>query len=136
LLKAQLFRDQTKFSFSNNNRILYFSCCRKLQFLKRLVILVFHLTSLSLAVYFRPAEIDAELTNWPEEITDVARVIAECITILGVLGYIFLQLGGEIVNIGFFSFFKQLVRMLYRCKALLIYHSNDFSTFLELISDS
>ncbi|XP_011501186.1 PREDICTED: uncharacterized protein LOC105364854 [Ceratosolen solmsi marchali] len=80
----------------------------RLQFLKRLIILVFHLASLSLAVYFRPAEIDNELTKWPEEITDVVRVIAECITILGVLGYILLQLGGEIVNIGFISFLKQL----------------------------
>ncbi|XP_031780916.1 uncharacterized protein LOC100118680 [Nasonia vitripennis] len=80
----------------------------RLQFLKRLVILVFHLVSLSLAVYFRPADTDAELAQWPEEITDVVRVIAECVTVLGVLGYILLQLGGEIVNIGFFSFFKQL----------------------------
>lgn len=81
----------------------------KLQFLKRLIILVFHLASLSLAVYLRPAEIDAQLLKWPEEITDVGRTIAECITVVGVLGYILIQLGGEIVNVGLLSFLKQLV---------------------------
>ncbi|KAJ8672700.1 hypothetical protein QAD02_003960 [Eretmocerus hayati] len=93
----------------------------RLQFLKRLVILVFHLMSLSLAVYFRPADIEAELMYWPEELTDVVRVIAECTTVLGVLGYIFIQLGGEIVNIGFLSFFKQL--------------SHDPAKFIFLISN-
>ncbi|XP_033225475.1 uncharacterized protein LOC117178246 [Belonocnema kinseyi] len=81
----------------------------RLQFLKRLIILVFHLASLSLAVYLRPAEIDAQLLKWPEEITDVGRTIAECITVVGVLGYILIQLGGEIVNVGLLSFLKQLV---------------------------
>ncbi|XP_063982775.1 transient receptor potential cation channel subfamily V member 5 isoform X5 [Diachasmimorpha longicaudata] len=80
----------------------------RLQFLKRLIILVFHLTTLSLAVYQRPAEMDAELMAWPEELTDVGRTIAECVTVLGVVGYILLQLGGEIVNIGPISFLKQL----------------------------
>ncbi|XP_031363916.1 transient receptor potential cation channel subfamily V member 5 isoform X6 [Apis dorsata] len=80
----------------------------RLQFLKRLVILVFHLTSLSLAVYLRPSNTDAQLLKWPEEITEVARTIAECITVLGVLSYILVQLGGEIINIGLLSFMKQL----------------------------
>ncbi|XP_015601272.1 transient receptor potential cation channel subfamily V member 4 isoform X2 [Cephus cinctus] len=80
----------------------------RLQFLKRLVILVFHLISLSLAVYLRPGEMDSELLKWPEEITEIARTIAECITVLGVLSYILLQLGGEVVNIGLLSFLKQL----------------------------
>ncbi|XP_051173131.1 uncharacterized protein LOC127289317 isoform X2 [Leptopilina boulardi] len=78
------------------------------RFLKRLIILIFHLASLSLAVYLRPAEIDAQLLKWPEEITDVGRTIAECITVVGVLGYILVQLGGEIVNVGLPSFLKQL----------------------------
>lgn len=82
----------------------------KLQFLKRLIILAFHLTSLSLAVYLRPSNTDAQLLKWPEEITEVARTIAECITVLGVLSYILVQLGGEIINIGLLSFMKQLVR--------------------------
>lgn len=82
----------------------------KLQFLKRLIILAFHLTSLSLAVYLRPSNTDARLLKWPEEITEVARTIAECITVLGVLSYILVQLGGEIINIGLLSFMKQLVR--------------------------
>ncbi|XP_044575344.1 uncharacterized protein LOC123259139 isoform X2 [Cotesia glomerata] len=80
----------------------------RLQFLKRLIILVFHLTSLSLAVYLRPGEIDADLMGWPEEWTEIGRTIAECITVLGVLGYILFQLGGEVVNIGLISFLKQL----------------------------
>ncbi|XP_048262316.1 uncharacterized protein LOC125385208 isoform X4 [Bombus terrestris] len=80
----------------------------RLQFLKRLIILVFHLTSLSLAVYMRPSNIDATLLEWPEEITEVGRMIAECTTVIGVLSYILVQLGGEVVNIGLLSFMKQL----------------------------
>ncbi|XP_076664400.1 transient receptor potential cation channel subfamily V iav [Andrena cerasifolii] len=80
----------------------------RLQFLKRLIILAFHLTSLSLAVYLRPANVDAALLKWPEEITEVGRTISECVTVIGVLGYILAQLGGEIINIGFLSFLKQL----------------------------
>ncbi|XP_032691280.1 uncharacterized protein LOC116853977 [Odontomachus brunneus] len=80
----------------------------RLQFLKRLIILVFHLASLSLAVYFRPADMDAVLLQWPEEITDVVRIAAECSTVLGVLSYILVQLGGEMINIGPLSFLKQL----------------------------
>lgn len=52
---------------------------------------------------------DAELMAWPEELTDIGRTIAESITVLGVVGYILLQLGGEIINIGPISFLKQLV---------------------------
>lgn len=81
----------------------------KLQFLKRLIILVFHLASLSLAVYFRPADVDAVLLQWPVEITDAVRTAAECITVLGVLNYILVQLGGEMINVGPLSFLKQLV---------------------------
>ncbi|KAK0177772.1 hypothetical protein PV328_001786 [Microctonus aethiopoides] len=80
----------------------------RLQFLKRLIILVFHLTSLSLAVYLRPAEIDSQLMVWPEELADIGRAIAECITVVGVLSYILVQLGGEVINIGLLSFLKQL----------------------------
>ncbi|XP_046831751.1 uncharacterized protein LOC124429910 [Vespa crabro] len=80
----------------------------RLQFLKHLIILVFHLTSLSLAIYLRPAELDAVLLKWPEEITEMARIAAECITIAGVFNYIFLQQGGEMMNVGLLSFFKQL----------------------------
>ncbi|XP_076397457.1 transient receptor potential cation channel subfamily V iav isoform X2 [Megachile rotundata] len=78
------------------------------RFLKRLIILVFHLTSLSLAVYLRPSNLDTVLLKWPEEVTEVGRTIAECITVLGVLSYILVQLGGEIINIGVLSFLKQL----------------------------
>ncbi|KAK9297105.1 hypothetical protein QLX08_009073 [Tetragonisca angustula] len=51
---------------------------------------------------------DSTLLTWPEEITEVGRVIAECITVLGVLSYILVQLGGEVINIGLLSFMKQL----------------------------
>ena len=61
-------------------------------------------------MYLRPSNTDAQLLKWPEEITEVARTIAECITVLGVLSYILVQLGGEIINIGLLSFMKQLVR--------------------------
>ncbi|XP_076629860.1 transient receptor potential cation channel subfamily V iav [Colletes latitarsis] len=80
----------------------------RLQFLKRLIILAFHLTSLSLAVYMRPANMNTVLLKWPEEITEAVRTISECITVIGVLGYILVQLGGEIINIGLLSFLKQL----------------------------
>ncbi|XP_078048657.1 transient receptor potential cation channel subfamily V iav [Augochlora pura] len=80
----------------------------RLQFLKRLIILVFHLVSLSLAVYLRPNNMTAIVLKWPEEITEAVRTISECITIVGVLGYILVQLGGEIINIGLLSFLKQL----------------------------
>ncbi|XP_044006234.1 uncharacterized protein LOC122851212 [Aphidius gifuensis] len=80
----------------------------RLQFLKRLIILVFHLTTLSLAVYLRPADIDADLMIWTNEFTNMARVIAEFSTVIGVLSYILIQLGGEVVNIGLLSFLKQL----------------------------
>ncbi|XP_076181972.1 transient receptor potential cation channel subfamily V iav isoform X2 [Ptiloglossa arizonensis] len=80
----------------------------RLQFLKRLIILAFHLTSLSLAMYTRPADTNVVLLKWPEEITEVVRTISECTTVIGVLGYILVQLGGEIINIGLPSFLKQL----------------------------
>ncbi|XP_043278633.1 uncharacterized protein iav isoform X2 [Venturia canescens] len=80
----------------------------RLQFLKRLIILVFHLTSLSLAVYLRPANVEADMLAWPEELVDVGRTIAESVTVIGVLSYILIQLGGEVVNIGLISFLKQL----------------------------
>ncbi|XP_054004498.1 uncharacterized protein LOC128890222 isoform X2 [Hylaeus anthracinus] len=78
------------------------------RFLKRLIILAFHLTSLSLAVYMRPSDMNTDLLKWPEEITDAGRTISECITVIGVLSYILVQLGGEIINIGLLSFMKQL----------------------------
>lgn len=81
----------------------------KLQFLKRLIILVFHLMSLSVAVYFRPADMDAPLLQWPEEITDIIRIVAECFTVISVVNYVLIQLGGEMINIGPLSFLKQLV---------------------------
>lgn len=65
--------------------------------------------SLSVAVYFRPADMDAELLQWPEEITDIIRTVAECFTVLSMVNYILFQLGGEMFNVGPLSFLKQLV---------------------------
>lgn len=81
----------------------------KLQFLKRLAILVFHLLSLSMAVYCRPANMDAPLLQWPTEIREIIRTVSECCVVLSVLGYILIQLGGEMINVGLLSFLKQLV---------------------------
>lgn len=94
-----------------NNNIYIKNYLRQLQFLKRLVILIFHLVSLSLAVYLRPGYANSRLMAWPEDPTDVARTIAEAITVLGVLSYILVQLGGEVVNIGPLSFLRQLVSL-------------------------
>ncbi|XP_076282451.1 transient receptor potential cation channel subfamily V iav [Lasioglossum baleicum] len=80
----------------------------RLQFLKRLIILVFHLVSLSLAVYLRPNNAGTIVLKWPEEITEAVRTISECVTIVGVLSYFLVQLGGEVINIGLLSFLKQL----------------------------
>lgn len=76
--------------------------------MKRLAILVFHLVSLSLAIYFRPDDLEVELMK-VEDWDDMARFIAECVTIGNVLGYIFVQQGGEMYNIGIVSFLRQLV---------------------------
>ncbi|KAK0098614.1 hypothetical protein PV326_006175 [Microctonus aethiopoides] len=54
------------------------------------------------------ARIDSQLMVWPEELADIGRAIAECITVVGVLSYILVQLGGEVINIGLLSFLKQL----------------------------
>lgn len=70
---------------------------------------MFHLASLSLAVYLRPSNMAAIVLKWPEEITEAVRTISECITIAGVMSYILVQLGGEMINIGLLSFMKQLV---------------------------
>lgn len=68
---------------------------------------------MSLAVYLRPADIDADLMIWTNEFTNMARVTAEFSTVIGVLSYILVQLGGEVVNIGLLSFLKQLVNKVY-----------------------
>ncbi|XP_020287782.1 uncharacterized protein LOC109856664 [Pseudomyrmex gracilis] len=78
------------------------------QFRNRLIILVLHLVCLSLAVYSRPADMDPLPLRMPTEITDIVRTSAEVFTMIGVLFYILLQLGGEMINVGPLSFLKQL----------------------------
>jgi len=81
----------------------------KLQFFKRLAILVFHLLSLSTAIYCRPAHADVSLLQWPTEISEIIRTMSEGCIVLSVLSYILVQMGGEMINVGPLSFLKQLV---------------------------
>ncbi|KAL1138771.1 hypothetical protein AAG570_008833 [Ranatra chinensis] len=77
------------------------------QFLKRLVILVLHLFSLSGAVYTRPRDRMRPLMG-SDQWEDYTRYAFEIATILGVLSYLLIQQGGEIINQGLISFIKQL----------------------------
>ncbi|CAB0003660.1 unnamed protein product [Nesidiocoris tenuis] len=76
------------------------------QFLKRLVVLMVHLFSLSGAVYLRPIERSKSLMEM-EEFQDYLRAGFEVCTILGVLSYLIIQQGEEIKNQGLVSFLKQ-----------------------------
>jgi hypothetical protein len=73
-----------------------------------LAILFLHLFMLSVAIYLRPNDPDEPLlegTEW----NHVTRYCFEVGTVIGVLSYIIVQQGGEMMNQGFFSFIKQLV---------------------------
>lgn len=77
------------------------------QFLKRLLILLVHLISLSLALYLRPDDPDEELLGWTDDPTVIARYACEIGTLIGVLSYLIFQQGDEIRNQGLFTFLKQ-----------------------------
>ncbi|XP_065200513.1 transient receptor potential cation channel subfamily V member 6 isoform X2 [Planococcus citri] len=77
------------------------------QFLKRLAILFLHLFMLSMAIYLRPTEPDEPLLGGMEW-HDITRYCFEVGTVCGVLSYIIIQQGGEMLNQGFCSFIKQL----------------------------
>lgn len=65
---------------------------------------------LSMAIYLRPTEQDEPLLGgmeWP----DITRYSFEVGTVCGVLSYIIIQQGGEMMNQGFCSFIKQLVNL-------------------------
>ncbi|CAB3379374.1 Hypothetical predicted protein [Cloeon dipterum] len=77
------------------------------QFLKRLLILAFHLFTMSVAIYLRPADRHAPLLGGTEA-ADIARYGFEIVSILNCLSYVIFQQGHEIKNQGLFSFLKQL----------------------------
>lgn len=63
-----------------------------------------------MAVYLRPTDQDKPLlgeTEWQ----DIARYGFEISTIVGVLSYIIVQQGGEMINQGFCNFIRQLVNI-------------------------
>jgi len=81
----------------------------KKQFMKRLVILSIHLIMLSISIYLRPVDQDKPLLGEAEDWQDVARYCFEGGTVVGVLSYLIVQQGGEILNQGLVGFLKQTV---------------------------
>ncbi|XP_059476440.1 uncharacterized protein LOC132197274 isoform X2 [Neocloeon triangulifer] len=77
------------------------------QFLKRLLILAFHLFTMSMAIYLRPAERYTPLLGGTE-VSDIMRYGFEIATIMNCVSYVVFQQGHEIKNQGLFSFLKQL----------------------------
>lgn len=95
-----------------NNEIVfsfYFQKKTKKQFMKRLIILSIHLIMLSISIYLRPVDQDKPLIGEAEDWQDVARYCFEGGTIVGVLSYLIVQQGGEILNQGLVGFLKQTV---------------------------
>lgn len=79
--------------------------------MKRLVILSIHLIMLSISIYLRPVDQDKPLLGEAEDWQDVARYCFEGGTVVGVLSYLIVQQGGEILNQGLVGFLKQTVRI-------------------------
>jgi len=77
--------------------------------MKRLVILSIHLIMLSISIYLRPVDQDKPLLGEAEDWQDVARYCFEGGTVVGVLSYLIVQQGGEILNQGLVGFLKQTV---------------------------
>jgi len=82
-------------------------------FMKRLFILLLHLLTMSMAVYQRPNTKHSLLRGIKSEsgeITteDISRYCFEIATLLGCVGFIIFQLGGEIKNAGFDCFQRNL----------------------------
>lgn len=78
--------------------------------MKRLVILSIHLIMLSISIYLRPVDQDKPLLGEAEDWQDVVRYCFEGGTVVGVLSYLIVQQGGEILNQGLMGFLKQTVR--------------------------
>ncbi|XP_023321114.1 transient receptor potential cation channel subfamily V member 5 isoform X3 [Eurytemora carolleeae] len=82
-------------------------------FLKRTLILLLHLITMSTAIYTRP-DIHSSLLNGIKprtgemSSTDISRYCFEVATIISVLTFLTFQLGGEIKNAGVSSFWRNL----------------------------
>lgn len=79
------------------------------QFTKRIIIASLHLLVMSVAIYLRPKDRSRNLAEM-KDAKDVVRMIFECLTVIGCLGFIFVQQGEEIKNQGLGSYLKQLVQ--------------------------
>jgi len=90
---------------------IVFNFWSKKQFMKRLVILSIHLIMLSISIYLRPVDQDKPLLGEAEDWQDVARYCFEGGTVVGVLSYLIVQQGGEILNQGLVGFLKQTVNV-------------------------
>lgn len=66
---------------------------------------------MSMAIYLRPKDPNKPLLGGMEW-SDITRYSFEIGTVCGVLSYIIVQQGAEMLNQGFLSFFKQMVRIL------------------------
>lgn len=64
---------------------------------------------LSISIYLRPVDQDKSLLGEAEDWQDVARYCFEGGTVIGVLSYLIVQQGGEILNQGLVGFLKQTV---------------------------
>lgn len=66
---------------------------------------------LSMSIYLRPIDQDKSLLGEAEDWQDVLRYCFEGGTVVGVLSYLIVQQGGEILNQGLVGFLKQTVRV-------------------------
>ncbi len=82
----------------------------RIQFLKRLGILFFHLIVLSAAVYLRPSQ-DRPLMGAADQLDamDYTRFCFEIITCLSCVGYVIVQQSSELKNLGLKGYLSQLV---------------------------
>ncbi|XP_037068831.1 transient receptor potential cation channel subfamily V member 6-like [Pollicipes pollicipes] len=80
-------------------------CFARAEFLRKLMIMMMHLLSISLAMYLRP-EYGQTLTGTTSK--DIARYCFEATTLLGCMYYLVLQSGSEIKNQGLVPFIIQL----------------------------
>lgn len=86
----------------------------RMQFLKRLGILFFHLLALSGAVYTRPSQDRPLMDDYDRlDATDFARFCFEIVTCLSCVGYVVVQQSSELKNLGLRGFLSQLVKQRY-----------------------
>jgi len=97
------------FKFSLQSQSLTNKINFQRQFLKRLLILAFHLFTMSMAIYLRPADRHSPLIGGTD-VVDFVRYLFEVLTIINCVSYVVFQQGHEIKNTGLVSFTRQLVR--------------------------